>query len=171
MGGRIYVGNLPMDVRTREIDDLFYKYGRIVDIDIKLPSRPPAFAFVEFEDERDADDAIRGRDGYRFDGARLRVEPTKGGYRDRGDRNTSQFGRNLPGSGKYALDVTNLPDGASWQDLKDHMRPAGEVIYTKVNSRGGGGYAEFSNKEDLNRALDTLNNSEFKCKMGTSPSP
>lgn len=32
---RIYVGNLPMDVRERELDDLFYKYGRIRDIEIK----------------------------------------------------------------------------------------------------------------------------------------
>jgi arginine/serine-rich splicing factor 1/9 len=28
---------------------------------------------VQFEDARDAEDAIRGRDGYNFDGNRLRV--------------------------------------------------------------------------------------------------
>lgn len=43
---RIYVGNLPMDVTEREVDDLFYKFGRIRSIEIKTPSRPPAFAFV-----------------------------------------------------------------------------------------------------------------------------
>jgi arginine/serine-rich splicing factor 1/9 len=42
-GTVIYVGNLPLDTRERELDDLFYKYGRIVDIDIKRPARPPAF--------------------------------------------------------------------------------------------------------------------------------
>ena len=61
---RIFVGNLPMDIRTREVEDIFYKYGRIRDIAVKFPSRPPAFAFVDFEDPRDADDAVRGRDGY-----------------------------------------------------------------------------------------------------------
>jgi RNA recognition motif-containing protein len=40
---RIYVGNLPMDVRERELDDVFYKFGRITDLVIKRPSRPPAF--------------------------------------------------------------------------------------------------------------------------------
>jgi RNA recognition motif-containing protein len=45
-------GNLPLDVRERELDDLFYKYGRIRGIDLKTPSRPPAFAFVDFEDPR-----------------------------------------------------------------------------------------------------------------------
>ena len=49
---RVYVGNLPVDIREREIEDLFYKYGRIRDIDIKRPMRPPAFAFVAFDDYR-----------------------------------------------------------------------------------------------------------------------
>ncbi len=39
---------------------------------------PPAggttFAFIEFDDERDAEDSVRDRDGYKFDGQRLRVE-------------------------------------------------------------------------------------------------
>ena len=61
MANRLYVGNLPLDIREREIDDLFYKYGRIVDIDIKAGARAPAFAFISFDDSRDADDAIRGR--------------------------------------------------------------------------------------------------------------
>jgi len=91
MSCRIFVGNLPIDIREREVEDLFYKYGRIRDIDLKTPSRPPAFAFVTFDDHRDAEDAIYGRDGYSFDGARLRVEISKGdrakfggGDRDRG---------------------------------------------------------------------------------------
>ncbi|OEL27064.1 Serine/arginine-rich splicing factor SR30 [Dichanthelium oligosanthes] len=75
----IYVGNLPGDIREREVEDLFYKYGRILDIDLKIPPRPPGYAFVEFEDPRDADDAIYGRDGYNFDGYRLRVELAHGG--------------------------------------------------------------------------------------------
>jgi len=75
---RIYVGNLPTDIKESELDDLFYKYGRIKDIDIKNPLRPPAFAFVTFEDSRDAEDAVRGRDGYNFDGNRLRCEISKG---------------------------------------------------------------------------------------------
>lgn len=33
------LGNLPMDIRERDVEDLFYKYGRIRDVDIKRPSR------------------------------------------------------------------------------------------------------------------------------------
>ena len=49
--GRIYVGNLPPDIRTRDIEDLFYKFGKITFIDLKNRRGPP-FAFVEFEDPR-----------------------------------------------------------------------------------------------------------------------
>ncbi|KAJ4907736.1 Nucleotide-binding alpha-beta plait domain protein [Raphanus sativus] len=42
-------------------------YGPIVDIDLKIPPRPPGYAFVKFEDPH----AIYGRDGYDFDGCRL----------------------------------------------------------------------------------------------------
>ena len=43
------------------------QYGRISKIDIHVPRNPPAFAFVTFEDHRDAEDAVAGRDGYSFD--------------------------------------------------------------------------------------------------------
>ena len=49
--GRIYVGNLPPDIRSRDIEDLFYKFGKINFIDLKNRRGPP-FAFVEFEDPR-----------------------------------------------------------------------------------------------------------------------
>lgn len=58
---RIYIGNLPMDVTEKDIDDVFYKFGRIVDIDLKTPARPPAFGFVTFQDPRDAEEAVRAR--------------------------------------------------------------------------------------------------------------
>lgn len=42
MPGRvIFVGNLPLDITVREVEDLFRKCGRITDIDLKTPSRPP----------------------------------------------------------------------------------------------------------------------------------
>ena len=48
---RIYVGNLPPDIRSKDIEDLFYKFGNISHIDLKNEKGPP-FAFVEFEDPR-----------------------------------------------------------------------------------------------------------------------
>ena len=47
---------------------------------------PPAFAFIAFDDPRDARDAVYYRDGYDFDGGRIRVEEANDSRRrdDRG---------------------------------------------------------------------------------------
>lgn len=50
--GRIYVGNLPMDVQERDIEDLFYKYGKIREIELKNNRGTIPFAFIRFEDPR-----------------------------------------------------------------------------------------------------------------------
>ncbi len=57
---RLYVGNLPDDVSTKEVDDMFYKFGKIRNLDVKKTASGAAFAFIEYDDPRDADDAIRG---------------------------------------------------------------------------------------------------------------
>ena len=48
---RIYIGNLPPDIRSKDVEDLFYKHGKIVFVDLKNKRGPP-FAFVEFDDHR-----------------------------------------------------------------------------------------------------------------------
>lgn len=32
---RIYVGNLPPDIRTKDIQDLFHKFGKVQFVDLK----------------------------------------------------------------------------------------------------------------------------------------
>jgi arginine/serine-rich splicing factor 1/9 len=59
------------------LEDLFEKYGKINYVDLKNRKGPP-FAFIEFDDARDAEDAVDARDGYSFDGYKLRVEFQKG---------------------------------------------------------------------------------------------
>jgi len=163
----IYVGNLPEDIREREIEDLFYKYGPIVDIDLKVPPRPPVYAFVEFEDPRDADDAIYGRDGYDFDGQRLRVELAHGGRGPSFDRSSSYDSSARRGAARrsdYRVMVTGLPSSASWQDLKDHMRRAGDVCFSDVHREAGAiiGTVEYTNYEDMKDAIRKLDDSEFR---------
>ena len=45
----------------------------------------------------------------------------------------AEFGAGAaPKSSGYRVVVTGLPKSASWQDLKDHFRRAGEVTFTQV---------------------------------------
>jgi len=69
----VFVGNLPLDIKEWELIDRFEKYGDIRHVDLKLPSRPPGFAFIQFSDPRDARVAVESRDGYDFYGNKMRV--------------------------------------------------------------------------------------------------
>lgn len=53
MSTRVYVGGLSHRARERDVEKFFRKYGRIKEISLKN-----GYCFVEFEDYRDADDAV-----------------------------------------------------------------------------------------------------------------
>jgi splicing factor, arginine/serine-rich 1 len=161
----LFKGNLPPDVRTKDIEDLFYKYGKIRYIDLKNRKGPP-FAFIEFEDSRDAEDAIECRDRYNFDGYKIRVEFQKG------PRDNSNFRRGGGGSnGNFSgpptrrsdnrCTITGLPPSGSWQDIKDHMREAGNVCFADV-FKDGTGVVEFTRYEDMKYAIKHLDDSKFR---------
>lgn len=46
---RLYVGNLPFDIREKDIEDMFYKFGKLVDLKLKIPRGGNPFCFLEFE--------------------------------------------------------------------------------------------------------------------------
>ena len=134
---KVYGGNLTADIRARDLEDIFYKYGKIVDVDLH-DRRGPPFAFVEFEDARcvtplyslnvlshlpfrDADDAVRGRDGYVFDGYRIRVEFPRASSRGSGSSYRRPSGGFRPSNRPrgYQLLVSGLPPTGSWQVMAD----------------------------------------------------
>jgi len=58
---KVYVGDLPKDAEEKELESAFAYYGRIKSV--WLARNPPGFAFIEYEDPKDAEDAVRGLDG------------------------------------------------------------------------------------------------------------
>jgi RNA recognition motif-containing protein len=77
------VGNLSIHSRSEDIQKLFYQYGKITVLDRSDPGPHPQFAFVKFEDPRDAEDAVCTWDGYVFNGSRLKVEREIRGHKGR----------------------------------------------------------------------------------------
>ena len=57
--------------------------------------------------------------------------------------------------------MTGLPPTGSWQDLKDHMREAGDVCYSDV-FKDGTGVVEYMRYEDMKYAIKKLDDSRFK---------
>ncbi|XP_037029917.1 serine-arginine protein 55-like [Bradysia coprophila] len=175
---RVYVGGLPYGVRERDLERFFKGYGRTREIFIKN-----GYAFVEFENYRDADDAVYELNGKKLLGERVRVEPTRGLPRSNrrydGDRYEGR-GRG-GGGGRYGNDnrsssryygpafstefrviVKNLSSRVDWKDLKDYMRQVGEVTYADAHKqRRNEGIVEFASVSDMKKAIEKLDDTEL----------
>ncbi|XP_076467276.1 serine/arginine-rich splicing factor 12-like isoform X5 [Babylonia areolata] len=94
----LYVRNVPDGTRQEELRSLFGKYGPITDVYVPMDyytRRPRGFAYIQFEDPRDADDALYHLDRTRFYGRELEVEFA------RGDRKTPSQMRTKERSSRY----------------------------------------------------------------------
>ena len=58
---KVYVGELGYGAAKQELEDIFSRFGPLRNV--WVARNPPGFAFVEFEDPRDVDDACRELDG------------------------------------------------------------------------------------------------------------
>merc|ERR1719466_93847 len=79
---KVYVGELGNNGNKAELEEAFNYYGPLKSV--WVARSPPGFAFIEFEDPRDAEDAVRALDGTRMCGVRVKVEMSTG--RSRRDR-------------------------------------------------------------------------------------
>lgn len=69
---QIFIAKLSSSIRERTLEEEFKRFGPIRKIELKR-----GFAFVEYEDYRDADEAIRDMDGRKFEGNRIVVEHSR----------------------------------------------------------------------------------------------
>ncbi|XP_061194210.1 serine/arginine-rich splicing factor 10-like [Saccostrea echinata] len=102
----LYVRNVPSNERAEDMAEelraLFGKYGPLTDVYVPVDyytRQPRGFAYVQFEDSRDADDALYNLDRTRFFGMELEVEFARGDRKtpnqmrskDRGGRRSSPY--------------------------------------------------------------------------------
>ncbi|XP_035767659.1 serine/arginine-rich splicing factor 6-like isoform X1 [Neolamprologus brichardi] len=166
---RVYVGKLSYHVREKDIQRFFSGYGKLLEIDLKN-----GYGFVEFEDMRDADDAVYELNGKELCGERVVIEhargPRRDGYGYGGRKGGGYSSWNRTGRDKYGppvrtehrLIVENLSSRCSWQDLKDFMRQAGEVTYADAHKgRANEGVIEFRSRSDMKRALEKLDGTDI----------
>ena len=70
---RIFVGRLSHQTSEDDLYRSFERYGKVGRLSLKK-----GYAFVDFEDARDAQDAMRDMDGRDLDGSRIVCESAKG---------------------------------------------------------------------------------------------
>lgn len=66
---RIFVGQLPKKIRSNYLDEQFSKFGKIRDIDLKTNH-----AFIEFDNPRDAEEAVEEMDGKTIMDSKISVQ-------------------------------------------------------------------------------------------------
>jgi len=124
-GFSVWMGGLPERVRSRDIEDFFKGYGKILDVSLKTK-----FAFIEFDDQRDAEDAVRDLDDKRLNGSRVRLEMSKGckdKYRD--------FQR----TGRVRYRSFSRSVSADKRRYRSRSRGGGRSRSRSPRGRGGGG--------------------------------
>nr|XP_046170560.1 serine/arginine-rich splicing factor 7-like isoform X8 [Oncorhynchus gorbuscha] len=72
---KVYVGDFVNGAAKAELERAFSYYGPLRSVWV---ARPACFAFVEYEDARDAEDAVKGMDGKVLCGSRIHVELSTG---------------------------------------------------------------------------------------------
>ena len=154
----LYVGNLDHDTTAGDLRREFDRYGRILDV--WVARKPPGFAFVEFDDRRDAEDASRDMDGRYILDRRVRVEISRrgGGRGDRDDRGANV--RGPPTRTPHRVKISGLPENASWKELKEMLRKDTEPVYVDLRGRGTA-VAEFAEAGDVQIAIDKYDDTKL----------
>ncbi|GIY21121.1 glycine-rich RNA-binding protein RZ1B [Caerostris darwini] len=92
---QLFVGRLPIDIREKDVEQVFEQYGRLLRCDVKYGMfgstgrrgsgrTGMAYAFVDYDDRRDAEDAIKYENGREIKGQSIVVEWARGpSYRSR----------------------------------------------------------------------------------------
>ncbi|KAK6142682.1 hypothetical protein DH2020_023030 [Rehmannia glutinosa] len=142
----IFCGNFEYETRQSDLERLFSKYGRIERIDMKS-----GFAFVYFEDERDAEDAIRGLDNLPFGYDKRRLSGERGRHHDGRTANQRQT---------KTLFVINFdPVRTKEYDIERHFEPYGKVLNVRI--RRNFAFVQFETQEDATKALECTHMSKI----------
>ncbi|EOD38749.1 hypothetical protein EMIHUDRAFT_440007 [Emiliania huxleyi CCMP1516] len=104
---RVYLGNLDPSISKEEITDEVGRFGKLVDV--WVARNPPGFAFITFEDDRDAQDMMNDLSGGNGRLGRVKIEMA----RNQGGRQAGPSGGR---EGGYAVGSAAASFGASGSD-------------------------------------------------------
>ncbi|KIM33219.1 hypothetical protein M408DRAFT_60982 [Serendipita vermifera MAFF 305830] len=157
MSKRLYVGKLPPDARTDDVQRFFEQEAGCKIADCRVMT---GFGFIEMETSEDADNAIR-LDGREFEGAPIVVQYAKESRPRREPPRDMRSSGRRPG---VPVIITNVSRDVSWQDLKDFGREAGGGVTFADIDRDvpNQGILEYYTLEEAERAVRELDGRELR---------
>ncbi|OCT57653.1 serine/arginine-rich splicing factor 10 isoform X1 [Xenopus laevis] len=140
----LFVRNIADDIRSEDLRREFGRYGPIVDVYVPLDyynRRPRGFAYVQFEDVRDAEDALHNLDKKWICGRQIEIQFAQG------DRKTphqmkAKEGSSTYGSSRYDDDRYNRRSRSRSYERRRSRSRSIEQNYGRSNSPRGGRGAE-----------------------------
>lgn len=156
---RVYVGNLQENVKKEDLEVEFAKYGKLQSVWVAF--NPPGFAFVEFDDEKDAQSAVGSMNGSDFMGSKIRVEISpnrgRGRGRGRGGRGRGDGGdRRGGGFQRGGFRGSSRGGGGFDRDRDSGRGGSGGFRGGRSSSRGGGGFrGGFGGRRDFDGGNDS----------------
>jgi len=195
---RCYVGNLSYRTSWQDLKDHFRTVGNVVYTGVMedSPGHSKGCGIVEFETPAEAARAISSLHDSELNGRQIFVREDREDKElndSRPQGRAAGAGRGAGGFSSPAVSTTaghrkteptqhgsvqskrcyvgNLSYRTSWQDLKDHFRQAGTVIYSSVMEEPGTGRSkgcglvEFSTPTEAAKAIEELHDSELKGRL------
>ena len=134
MSVRLYIGNLPQNLKIKELEELFSTIGKGIRFKAVLDRETKAcrgFGFANISDEKLANEVIEKLNGCEFNGSNLRVERS-----ERKDSNSSSGRRNnssgvSKGKAGNRKDVKKVVHSDAPMDEAPDPRWAGELSKLK----------------------------------------
>ncbi|KAF8778085.1 RNA-binding protein Rsf1-like [Argiope bruennichi] len=79
----VFVGGLAEDTQKEDLEREFSRFGNLTKV--WVARNPPGFAFIDFENDDEANEAIKEMNGTTFNGSEIRVDVSRSnGRRSRG---------------------------------------------------------------------------------------
>tara|TARA_Y100001978_G_scaffold3581_1_gene3034 strand:- start:462 stop:1892 length:1431 start_codon:yes stop_codon:yes gene_type:complete len=160
-GTRLFVGGLPREIGTKELEDLFKGHGDMTDCVVLTDDAGVnrGFGFVTYAEKSMADAAIKALDGHRINGRRI-------GVRDADDdKKKGRKERKEPEGLK--LYIGNLPFTATQEQLNalvaSHATVNEVILATGPGGKPKGfGFVFIAEKDKGEAVVAALNNSDFE---------